>query len=106
MRRFSTRSLRAWCLRFTGLFGKRRREQELADEIAAHLEMHVADNLRAGMTEQEARRGALLKLGGVESLKENYRDRSTLPLMEAVLQDTRFAIRQLRKNAGFTVAAI
>jgi macrolide transport system ATP-binding/permease protein len=57
--------LRALMVRLAGLFGGVRREQELADEIDSHLEMHVEDNLRAGMMPEEARRQAMLQLGGV-----------------------------------------
>jgi hypothetical protein len=52
------RTLRAWLLRIGGLFGKERREHELAEEIASHLQMHVEDNLRSGMSPVAARRAA------------------------------------------------
>ena len=73
------KTLRAWTRRLGGLFGKQRREAEIADEIQSHLEMHIADNLRAGMTAQQARREALLRLGGVEPVIEACRERSTAP---------------------------
>jgi macrolide transport system ATP-binding/permease protein len=98
--------LRAGISRLAGMFPSRRRERELADEIEAHLQMHIDDNLRSGMTLELARRNALLKLGGVESTKQVYRERSTIPLLENLLQDVRFALRQLRKNLGFTCTAI
>jgi macrolide transport system ATP-binding/permease protein len=62
-------TLRSLFVRLAGLSGKRLREAELAQEIESHLAMHIADNQRAGMTEEEARREALLKLGGVEATK-------------------------------------
>lgn len=99
------RHLRAWLSRFKGLFFKDARERELAAELETHLQMHVDDNIRAGMSPQEARRVAVMKLGGVEQTKEAYRDRATIPFLESVVQDLRFTLRQLRKNPAFTVTA-
>jgi hypothetical protein len=67
-------AVRAGLVRFRELFGKRYREQELSAEIESHVQMHVEDNLRAGMALEEARRQALLKLGGIEQTKEICRD--------------------------------
>jgi macrolide transport system ATP-binding/permease protein len=79
-------TLRAWLVRLSGPFNKERRDHDLAAELESHLQMHVEDNLRAGMTPHEARRQALLKLGGVEQTKESYRDRRGLPWLESLLQ--------------------
>lgn len=98
--------LRAYLLRIAGVVPSKRRERELADELDSHLQMHVDDNIRAGMSPEQARREAILKLGGVEPTKEAWRDRSTVPLVENLLRDIRFATRQLRKNPGFTATAI
>ena len=97
--------LRAWLLRFKGLFLKDAREREFADELESHLQMHIDDNIRAGMSPQEARRVALMKLGGIDQAKEAYRDRATMPFLESVVQDLRFTLRQLRKNPAFTFTA-
>jgi predicted permease len=64
------------------------------------------ENLSRGMTAQQARRAAIIKLGGVEATKEAYRDQATLPLFENFFRDIRFAFRQLRKNIGFTCTAV
>ncbi|MFY9691251.1 MAG: ABC transporter permease [Candidatus Acidiferrales bacterium] len=100
------RPLRAWLARFGGMFGKRRRDRDLAAELESHVQMHTEENLRAGMTPQEARRQAVVQLGGVEQTKENYRDRRGIPWLETTLQDIRFGLRMLRKSPGVTFVII
>jgi predicted permease len=100
------RRLRAWFSRLGELFGRRRREQDFAAEMNSHLQLHIEDNLRAGMSPVQARREALMKLGGIEQTKENYRERRGLPLLEVFFQDLRFGARMLRKNPGFTLVAV
>ncbi len=100
------RQLRAWFVRLGGLFRRDRSDSELAAEMESHLQMHIEDNLRSGMSAAEARRNALMKLGGIEQTKEIYRDRRGLPLVETLFQDLRFALRMLLKNPGFTVVVL
>src|SRR6185436_18790151 len=99
------RKLRAWALRLKGLFSKDARERDFADELESHLQMHVDDNLRRGMSPEEARRVAVMKLGGVDQAKEAYRERATIPFIESMVQDLRFTLRQLRKHPAFTITA-
>jgi predicted permease len=100
------RQLRAWFVRLGGFFRRNRSEREFAAEMESHLQMHVEDNVRAGMSAAEAKREALIKLGGIEQTKEIYRDRRGLSLLETFFQDLRFSFRMLRKNPGFTVVVL
>ncbi len=100
------RQLRAWLVRLGGFFRSNRGERELSAEMESHLQMSIEDNLRAGMSAVEARRQALIKLGGLEQTKEMLRERRGLPMIEVFLQDLRFAARMLGKNTGFTLIAV
>jgi macrolide transport system ATP-binding/permease protein len=100
------RRLRAALSRLLGTWPSQRREREFAEELESHLQMHVEDNLRAGMPPDLAEREARLRLGGVDAVRQDYRERAGLPLLEHAAQDLRFAVRQLTRSAGFTFTAV
>jgi predicted permease len=100
------RIIRAWLLRLRGSFGKQRSDYDFAAELDSHLQFHIEDYLRVGMTAEEARRQALIKLGGLEQTKESYRDRRAFAWLDSLVQDIRFGLRLLRKDFVFALTAI
>src|SRR5262245_58141718 len=97
------RSLRA---RLGGLFHRRREEAEMQEELRAHLEMAVEENLRRGLTPEEARRAAYQRLGGLEQTREACREARGFPTLESWIRDIRFSLRLMRQRPGFTAAAV
>jgi len=100
------RKLRALWIRLCGMIGARRDEDDFAAELESHVAMHTEDGIRAGLTPVEARRQALIRLGGAEQTRQAYRERRTLPWLETLWQDVRFGLRILCKNPGYTAVAV
>src|ERR1700678_3190517 len=100
------RKFRAWIIRLFATLHIGRTRAEIDSEISAHIAMHTEDNVRAGLTAEEARRQTLIQLGGEEQARQAYRDRATLPMLESILQDVRFTLRQIHKSPGFTITTV
>src|SRR5690348_5289881 len=98
--------LRALLKRLISYSHRNQHDAELAAELESHLQFHIEDNLRAGMSPEEARRQALIKIGGLDQTKESVRNRRGLPWLDSLFQDTRFAIRSLRRCRGFAIMSI
>jgi len=88
------------------LFVTDRLDTDLGRELQSHLEMLIDENIRAGIPSEEAQRAARIELEGIEQVKEQVREERIGNWLRSVISDCRFALRQLRKNPGFTAVAI
>ncbi|HYD84207.1 MAG TPA: permease prefix domain 1-containing protein, partial [Opitutus sp.] len=102
--------MNAWMDRFVArvraVFTKRTLDADFADELAHHLELLTADNIKAGLAPDEARRQAQIALGGVEQARELHRETRGLPLFEQFLHDLGYAVRVIRRERGFAIVAL
>ena len=93
-------------LRIVGQFRRRATERNMSAELKSHIDLHTADYMRAGLPEPEARRRALVALGGMSQTRERYRDRSRVQWIDELAQDVKFSLRVLLKDRGFTLTAV
>jgi macrolide transport system ATP-binding/permease protein len=89
-------------LRLRSLFRRAKVEDELQEELRFHLEQEVAREIAAGKTPEEARRGAVRAMDGMEQRKEECRDARRVDTISILVQDLRYAGRALRRNPAFT----
>ena len=98
--------LRALTLRLLGLFRFGRAEDDFSAELESHVVLHTDDGIRSGLSPEEARRQALILLGGAEQARQAHRERRIFPWLESLLQDVRFGCRMLVRNRAFTIVAV
>ena len=99
-------SLQETLNRIRSFFRKAPLDRELNEEMAAHLEMAEEENLRRGMSEDEARRQARIQFGGVQQARERHRESRGLPGLDVMMQDLRFTFRTLSRERGFAFIAM
>ncbi len=100
------RNFRAVCSRFVGLLHPGHVNDDFTAELESHIAMHVDDGIREGLSPDDARRQALIRLGGIEQTRQQYHERNSLPWIENLIRDFRYGLRGLAKNPGFTAVAV
>jgi len=94
------RTLRGWWRRLRAWGADGNRDRDLGEELESVVQMHMDEYLRAGMTREEARRRALIEVGGVEQVRQAVRDRRGFPWLEGWARDANYAMRTLLRIAG------
>src|SRR4051812_19813707 len=100
------RALWRWVARVRAFAGTRELDRDFDQEFESHLTMSVDDHVSRGMTPEEARRAALIRMGGRSSIKERHRAVRGLPALDAGLQDLRFVFRLMGRERWFSAAVI
>jgi predicted permease len=98
--------MRSLLQRLRGTLFKARHDRDFSAEIDAHLQSHIDDNVRSGMTREDARREALLTLGGLAQTRERYRHAGSIAWIDDLREDLRYASRTIRRSPGFATTAI
>ena len=97
------RTLRALIQRLGGLF---RSQSDFEAELESHIDLHTDALISTGLDRREARRQALIRLGGAEQTRQVHRERRTLPWLEGILHDCRYGLRMMGRNPGFSAVVV
>ena len=100
------KTLREWAQRVLGMWSRTRDDHDFDAELEGNIEIATEENLRSGMSPEEARRRALIEMGGIENVKESRREQRGVPAIENFGRDLRYGIRVLLRNPGFTAIAL
>ncbi|HEV2133912.1 MAG TPA: ABC transporter permease [Terracidiphilus sp.] len=100
------RTWRGWGKRLRAWVADATRDRELGEELESVVQMHTEENLRAGMTQEEARRRALIEVGGMEQVRQAVRDGRGFPWLEGWARDAKYAMRTLCRTPGFSAVAM
>src|SRR5579862_1680916 len=92
--------------RLRSFFRKEPLDQDLNAEMASHLEFAIEENLKKGMSHEEARRQALVRFGGVDQARQQHRETRGLPTLDILIQDLRYTLRTLHRDRAFTIVAV
>ena len=95
-----------WTKRITNLFRRDRMDAEIAEELAAHIELAGEEATRRGVAEEDARRAARLRFGNPVAVREKTAGTDLAIGLESLTRDVRFALRQMRRSPGFAIAAV
>ncbi|HEY7191507.1 MAG TPA: permease prefix domain 1-containing protein, partial [Vicinamibacterales bacterium] len=99
-------TVRIWLARLLAVFGARRHEHDLNEEIASHIDLLASEYERGGMSPADAGYAARRAFGAVEPMKERYRDRKTMRWLEDLRRDVRYGLGGLRRSPGFALVAV
>ncbi len=102
---FLMRTLNAWAARIV-TFLRGNSDREFDEELESHLQLHLDDNIRSGMSPADARRHAVIRLGGVQGIRDRHRDRRGLPAVQHLWRDLQYAGRTLRRQRTFTLVTV
>jgi macrolide transport system ATP-binding/permease protein len=98
--------MRTFLARFLTLFRKESLDTDLDCELGSHLQLLTEENIRKGLSPEEARYSARREFGGLQHTKELYREQRGLPFLETLLQDVRFGLRLIVKNGALSTIII